>query len=107
MIASFQQKLQDELDVAQSHLPNKADWLDGRWTGFETAPRGDRRGDTEVDMETLKKVGLAISHVPMSQRARQGQCRSSGIRSCRGFLDSASTVVRTKCVTHTQVVALS
>ena len=64
MIEAFQQKLQDELDVANSHLPNKADWLDGRWTGLETAPRGDRRGDTEVDMETLKKVGLAISHVP-------------------------------------------
>ncbi len=24
-------------------FPNKADWLDGRWTGLETAPRGDRR----------------------------------------------------------------
>jgi 2-oxoglutarate dehydrogenase E1 component len=71
MIASFQQRLQDELDVANSHLPNKADWLDGRWTGLETAPRGDRRGDTEVDMETLKKVGLAISHVPENFHAHK------------------------------------
>ena len=64
MIAAFHQRLDDELDVAKAHLPNKADWLDGRWTGLETAPRGDRRGATAVDMETLKKVGLALSHVP-------------------------------------------
>jgi 2-oxoglutarate dehydrogenase E1 component len=64
MIAGFQNKLQDEFDGAKSHLPNKADWLDGRWTGLETAPRGDRRGSTAVDVQTLKKVGNAISHVP-------------------------------------------
>jgi 2-oxoglutarate dehydrogenase E1 component len=64
MIAAFQKRLEDELAVAQSHLPNKADWLDGAWTGLETAPRGDRRGTTEVDLETLKNVGFAISHVP-------------------------------------------
>src|SRR6195256_3053790 len=64
MIAAFQKRLADELEVAQSHLPNKADWLDGAWAGLETAPRGDRRGTTEVDLETLKNVGFAISHVP-------------------------------------------
>ena len=64
MIAAFQKRLEDELAIAQSHLPNKADWLDGAWAGLETAPRGDRRGTTEVDLETLKNVGFAISHVP-------------------------------------------
>ena len=64
MIEEFQQRLEEDLEVAKSHLPNKADWLDGRWTGLETAPRGDRRGTTEVDMETLKKVGMALSHLP-------------------------------------------
>jgi 2-oxoglutarate dehydrogenase E1 component len=64
MVSAFQKRLDEELEVARSHLPNKADWLDGRWTGLETAPRGDRRGTTEVDMETLNKVGRAISTVP-------------------------------------------
>src|SRR5258706_1287610 len=64
MIAAFQKRLEDELAIAQSHLPNKADWLDGAWTRLETAPRGDRRGTTEGDFETLKKVGFANSHVP-------------------------------------------
>ncbi|HEY4264385.1 MAG TPA: 2-oxoglutarate dehydrogenase E1 component, partial [Micropepsaceae bacterium] len=71
MIAAFQQRLEQDLEVAKSHLPNKADWLDGRWTGLETAPRGDRRGTTEVDMETLKKVGMAISHVPENFHAHR------------------------------------
>ena len=43
----------------------------GAWTGLETAPRGDRRGTTEVDLETLKKVGLAISHVPENFHAHK------------------------------------
>jgi 2-oxoglutarate dehydrogenase E1 component len=68
MIGSFQKKLEDELEIANSHLPNKADWLDGRWTGLETAPRGDRRGTTEVDMETLNRVGRAISQIPENFR---------------------------------------
>src|SRR5262249_35296524 len=46
MIDAFQKKLDVELSVAKSHLPNKADWLDGRWSGLETAPEGDRRGLT-------------------------------------------------------------
>src|SRR6185295_6503517 len=28
MLAAFQKRLEEELDVAKSHLPNKADWLD-------------------------------------------------------------------------------
>ena len=71
MIAAFQQRLEDELEVAKVHLPNKADWLDGRWTGLETATRGDRRGTTEVDIETLKQVGLAISRVPENFHAHR------------------------------------
>ncbi len=31
---------------------------------METAPRGDRRGDTDVDIEILKKVGHALSTAP-------------------------------------------
>jgi 2-oxoglutarate dehydrogenase E1 component len=71
MIAAFQQRLEEDLEVAKSHLPNKADWLDGRWTGLETAPRGDRRGTTEVDMETLKKIGFAISQIPENFHAHR------------------------------------
>jgi 2-oxoglutarate dehydrogenase E1 component len=70
-MSAYRQRLEEEFDAAGSHLPNKADWLDGRWTGLETAPRGDRRGETDVDIEDLKRVGQAISHVPDAFRAHR------------------------------------
>ncbi|MGH7552354.1 MAG: 2-oxoglutarate dehydrogenase E1 component, partial [Longimicrobiales bacterium] len=64
VISGFEQRLNEELEVAKNHRPNKADWLDGRWTGLEKAPRGDRRGDTDVDIDALKNVGRALSTAP-------------------------------------------
>ncbi len=64
MIAGFNKRLDEEFDSAKSHLPNRADWLDGRWSGFAVAPQGDRRGRTEVPLETLKEVGRALTTIP-------------------------------------------
>jgi 2-oxoglutarate dehydrogenase E1 component len=64
MIAAFNTKLDAEFEAAKSHRPNHADWLDGRWTGFERAPEGDRRGDTAVDNDVLQRVGHAITTIP-------------------------------------------
>jgi 2-oxoglutarate dehydrogenase E1 component len=62
---SFRDSLDAELDGAKEHRPNKADWLDGRWTGLEAAPDiGDRRGSTAVEMDTLQDVGRALTEVP-------------------------------------------
>jgi 2-oxoglutarate dehydrogenase E1 component len=64
MIADFNQRLDQELETAKSHRPNRADWLDGRWTGFAVAPEGDRRGETAIRIEKLKSVGNALTRVP-------------------------------------------
>ena len=65
MIGAFNARLENEFEVAKNHRPNKADWLDGRWTGMEAAPDfGDRRGATAVEIETLKDVGRALCRVP-------------------------------------------
>jgi 2-oxoglutarate dehydrogenase E1 component len=64
MIAAFNKRLDEEYEAAKSHLPNRADWLDGRWAGFAAASEGDRRGDTAAPMDMLKKVGHAISTAP-------------------------------------------
>ncbi len=61
---AFTKRLDDELDAAKAHHANKADWLDGRWTGFETAPAGDRRGTTGVDKKLLRQVGKALTTLP-------------------------------------------
>jgi 2-oxoglutarate dehydrogenase E1 component len=90
MIATFEKRLEDEFEVARTHRPNKADWLDGRWTGMETAPRGDRRGDTDVDIDVLKKVGRALSTAPDSLHlhrtlARQLQAKAKMFETGEGI----------------------
>ncbi|MGD0190839.1 MAG: 2-oxoglutarate dehydrogenase E1 component [Rhizomicrobium sp.] len=64
LIGDFNKRLDQELESSKSHRPEHADWLDGQWKGFETAGEGDRRGDTDVSLTALKKVGHAISTVP-------------------------------------------
>ncbi len=64
MIADFNKRLDEELDAAKSHLPNRADWLDGRWSGFAMAPEGDRRGETAVPLANLRQVGRALTTAP-------------------------------------------
>ncbi len=64
MIGAFNTRLDQEYDAAKSHLPNHADWLDGRWSGLAVAPAGDRRGETALPAEMLKSVGRALTTVP-------------------------------------------
>jgi len=64
MLRAFNQRLNEEFDAAKTHRPDRADWLDGRWAGFAIAPKGDRRGETAVPMQTLQQVGRALTTVP-------------------------------------------
>ena len=65
MQTAFNEKLDEEFNASKSHRPNRADWLDGRWAGMATAPKGsDRRGETGVPQDMLKKVGKALVTVP-------------------------------------------
>jgi 2-oxoglutarate dehydrogenase E1 component len=62
-------KLDKDYETAKSFKPNKANWLEGYWSGFEK-PAYDKWGgkhpdvDTGVDAETLKQVGAAITGWP-------------------------------------------
>src|SRR6185312_11860407 len=64
MVADFHAQLDAEFEAAKSYRPNKADWLEGAWTGFEAASGEDRRGITAVPMELLSEVGHALARVP-------------------------------------------
>ncbi|MCI4660580.1 MAG: 2-oxoglutarate dehydrogenase E1 component [Neomegalonema sp.] len=61
---NFQEQLSQEFDAATEFRPNKADWLDGRWSGLEERSEHYQRGDTGVELETLKQIGKAIVTVP-------------------------------------------
>ena len=65
LIDEFNQRLEEELETAQSYRPNKADMLEGVWEGIEVSrDGGSRRGKTGVALETLNAVGMAISARP-------------------------------------------
>ena len=64
MVAQFQRVLEDSLAVAKTYRPNKADWLEGSWTGLEIARGEARRGDTAVPLELLRDVGRKLTQVP-------------------------------------------
>jgi 2-oxoglutarate dehydrogenase E1 component len=68
MVEAFLGHLESQFEAARSYKPNKADWLEGKWTGFETAKGDERRGDTAVPMETLAAVGAALTRVPETHR---------------------------------------
>ncbi len=63
--AEWRERLDGEYEAGQSYRPNKADWLDGRWSGIKVAEEeGPRRGKTGVDTERLRELGLKMTEVP-------------------------------------------
>ncbi len=63
-INEFQKSLEKEFDTAESYKPNKADWLDGKWSGFKVASGEDRRGKTGVPRDELVEVCQTLTTVP-------------------------------------------
>jgi 2-oxoglutarate dehydrogenase E1 component len=64
MKAAFQAHLNDEFEAGKDYKPNKADWLDGRWSHLDRNKEEYVRGKTEIAPETLAQVGTALSRVP-------------------------------------------
>jgi len=63
---NFKARLDQDFDASKTFKPNKADWLEGSWAGFEAASGDDRRGDTAAKPDLLKKVGKALVTVPQN-----------------------------------------
>ncbi|MBA2126085.1 2-oxoglutarate dehydrogenase E1 component [Hyphomicrobium methylovorum] len=56
--------LDNEFSFSDGYKPNKADWLDGRWSGFTRSDSDDWRGNTGIPIETLKDVGRRLTAIP-------------------------------------------
>ncbi len=69
--AKFRAHLDEELGASDSYKPNKADWLDGRWSKMGFAEDDARRGETGVPIETLKEVGRRITTIPQDFNAHK------------------------------------
>jgi 2-oxoglutarate dehydrogenase E1 component len=63
----FNKTLEDANAAAKSYRPNKADWLEGHWTGFTPADQQEvelTEESTAIPTDTLKQIGAALAHVP-------------------------------------------
>jgi 2-oxoglutarate dehydrogenase E1 component len=64
LVTHLHDQLETDFEAASSYKPNKADWLEGAWTGLE-AKRGEYiRGETAVPIETLTEIGQKITEIP-------------------------------------------
>ncbi len=66
MKVDYRAQLDSDFEASDSYRANRADWLDGRWSGLKQAGANDdpRRGQTGVETERLKRIGLKIASVP-------------------------------------------
>ena len=64
MKAAFQAHLNEEFEAGKDYKPNKADWLDGRWSHLDKKDADYQRGRTAIKPETLAEIGNALSRVP-------------------------------------------
>ena len=65
---AFQSHLNEEFEAANNWRPNRADWLDGRWSGLETAGERYQRGDTGLEIDRLKAIGAALTTAPSNMK---------------------------------------
>ena len=64
MKASFQAHLNEEFEIGKDYKPNKADWLDGRWSHLDKKDEDYQRGRTDIPPETMAEIGKGLSTVP-------------------------------------------
>ncbi len=67
MVEELNQHFQREYDAGKDFKPNKANWLEGKWSGFaQSKTLLGQEPETGVDVKTLKTLGAAITTFPAS-----------------------------------------
>ena len=68
---NFQKFLSEEFENSKSYKPNKADWLDGKWSGLgqytKEAVIKDgqyQRGKTSISIQKFNEIGKALTKIP-------------------------------------------
>ena len=64
MKAAFQAHLNEEFEAGKSYKPNKADWLDGRWSHLDKEGEKYQRGKTAIKKKTFEEIGRALTTAP-------------------------------------------
>ena len=92
MLDAFYARMEEAYQAAQSFKPNKADWLEGHWSGMKAAGSdgAETLADTAVPLDALREVGAALTRVPEGfainpKIARQLEAKKAAIDSGEGI----------------------
>jgi 2-oxoglutarate dehydrogenase E1 component len=86
MKSAFNNRLEEEFNSVEAYKPNRADWLDGAWSGLSVAEGDERRGETAVSMEVLKEIAQGLTRIPDTVHVHKTVQRFLGAR--RAALDA-------------------
>lgn len=64
MKASFQARMNEEFEAGKDYKPNKADWLDGRWSHLDRRGEEYQRGETAIAPETFDQISASLGRAP-------------------------------------------
>ncbi len=64
LVTAFEVFLDKAFDAAKTLKTNKADWLEGQWSGFSLPIEEERKGKTGIAKTKLKELGAAITKIP-------------------------------------------
>jgi 2-oxoglutarate dehydrogenase E1 component len=93
MLDAVNARLEQAFQAAQTFKPNKADWLEGHWSGLRpvgSQEEVERLHETAVPLDTLREVGEALCRVPEGfnlhpKIARQLEAKKQAIESGEGI----------------------
>ncbi len=86
----FNAHLEREFQAATSYKPNRADMLEGHWSGLKQAYGEERSGETSVTNELAQKIGRGLTTLPAGfdlnpKIARQLEAKKKMFETGEGF----------------------
>ena len=63
-VADFEKFLDEQMEAGKSYEADKADWLDGAWSGLGLPEGDERKGETGVPEALLREIGTRLTTVP-------------------------------------------
>lgn len=90
MVDEFTTYLEQAFEATKSYKPNKADYLEGAWTGLKVASGDERRGATSVTEKDMQMLGKVLTTVPNGfninpKIARQLEAKQDMFKTGQGF----------------------
>ncbi len=85
-LRDFHSRLDADFEASKGFRLNKADWLEGKWSGFEAPPEGEPKAKTAVPTGALKQIGAALCRFPEGFNAHRKIAR---------FLETRRTAIET------------